>query len=174
MDTTSINDLPGDNIEMKIDETQQDMNKMISSVQQASQGGVISLPSRDIPNNTETNVIIDPEVKPNYIQEPPVDYIKNIETNEELLNNIKKEEKAELKKIELYDSIHAYVIMACVYFFTLLPFFYKNVMMKYFTFGINNQGNLNLKGYLAQTFIFVGVCFSITESINYLDRLTDL
>ena len=47
-------------------------------------------------------------------------------------------------------------------------------MMKYFTFGINNQGNLNLKGYLAQTFIFVSVCFSITESINYLDRLTDL
>ena len=174
MDTTSINDLPGDNIEMNIQETQQDMNKMISSVQQASQGGVISLPSRDVPNNTETNVIIDPEVKQNYIKEPLVDYIKNIETNEELLNNIKKEEKAELKKIELYDSIHAYVIMACVYFFTLLPFFYKNIMMKYFTFGINNQGNLNLKGYLAQTLIFVGVCFSITESINYLDRLTDL
>ena len=101
MDTTSINDLPGDNIEMNIQETKQDMNKMISSVQQASQGGVISLPSRDVPNNTETNVIIDPEVKQNYIQEPPVDYIKNIETNEELLNNIKKEEKAELKKIEL-------------------------------------------------------------------------
>ena len=102
MDTTSINDLPGDNIEMKIEENQ-DMNKMISSVQQASQGGVISLPSRDIPNDTESNVIIDPEVKQNYIQEPPVDYIKNIETNEELLNNIKKEEKAELKRIELYD-----------------------------------------------------------------------
>ena len=28
MDTTSINDLPGDNIEMNIQETKQDMNKI--------------------------------------------------------------------------------------------------------------------------------------------------
>ena len=174
MDTTSINDLPGDNIEMKIEESPDNINKMISSVQQASQGGVIQLPSRDIPNNSETNVVIDPEIKPNYIEEPPLDYIKNIETNEELIKNIKRDEVSELKRIELYDSIHAYVIMGCVYFFLMLPFFHKNVMMKYLSFGLGNDGNMNLKGYLTKTIIFVGLCFLITESINYLDRLTEI
>jgi hypothetical protein len=173
MDATSINDLPGDNINFNNDEAQ-NMNQMISSVQQASQGGIIGLPSRDIPIDTESNVVIDPEVKQNYIREPPVDYIKNMESAEELVNNIKKDERAELKQIELYDSIHAYVIMACVYFFLMLPFFHKNIMMKYFSFGLGSDGNMNIKGYLLKTIIFVGVCFSITESINYLDRISDI
>jgi len=176
MDSTSINDLPGNKIEMKIQETPQniDMNKMISSVQQASQGGIIGLPERDIPNISESNVIIDPEIKPNYIEPPPEDYIKNIETNEELMKSIKKNEKNELRRIEFYDTIHTYVIMACVYFFFMLPYFHKNVMMKYISFGIASDGNMNLNGYISKTLLFVFVCFCITESINYLDRMTDI
>jgi len=173
MDTTSINDLPGDNINMNIDKTQ-NMNHIISSLQEASKGGIIELPSRDIPNDTELNVIVDPEIKPNYMDEPRNDYIKNVETTEELIRNIKTDERAELKRIELYDSIHAYVIMACVYFFLMLPFFHTNVMMKYFSFGLSSDGNMNIKGYLLKTCIFVGTCFSITESINYLDRIADI
>ena len=143
MDTTSINDLPGNKIEMKINETP-DMNQMISSVQQASQGGVISLPQRDVPNDNPTNVVIDPEVKQNFLSEDTKDYIKDIETNEEVMEKIIKQEKAELRRIELYDSIHSYVIMGCVFFLFLLPFFHKNIMMKYISFGLGNDGNLNL------------------------------
>jgi hypothetical protein len=175
MDTTSINDLPGDNINinMNVDKSH-NMNQIISSIQQASKGGIIELPSRDIPNDTESNVIIDPEIKPNYMDETPNDYIKRIESVDELMRSIKTDERAELKRIELYDSIHAYVIMACVYFFLMLPFFHTNIMMKYFAFGLSSDGNMNIKGYVLKTFIFVGTCFSITESINYLDRIADI
>ena len=47
-------------------------------------------------------------------------------------------------------------------------------MMKYISFGLGNDGNLNLKGYLIKTAMFVSTCFALTESINYLDRISDL
>jgi hypothetical protein len=171
--TTSINDLPGNKVGTQVDE-EQNMNEMISSVQKASQGGVINLPARDVPVNPESTVTIDPEVQSNYIDERPTDYINTVETNEQLIASIKQDERGELKRIELYDSIHAYVIMACVYFFFMLPFFHRNVMMKYLSFGLNSGGNMNLAGYLVKTAMFVGACFSITESINYLDRISDI
>jgi len=173
MDTTSINDLPGNKIKADLGETP-DMNQMISSVQQASQGGVIELPQRDIPTDSTTSVIIDPESKQDFMQQPEKDYIQSFETNDQIIKDVQKKEKTELKRIELYDSIHMYVIMACVYFFFMLPFFHKNVMMKYLTFGLGNDGNLNLKGYLTKTLIFVTTCFSLIESINYLDRMSDI
>lgn len=170
MDTTSINDLPGENIKMTISENNQDMNEIVSGIQSVSGGGVINLPSRDIPNE-ESNISMDKEVQQNKIPETIPDYIKNIETNEELISSIKKDEISQEKQITLYDSIHRYVIMACVFFLFQLPFFHKMIMMKYFVFGLNSDGNPNIKGYLIKTLLFVSICYCISEGLEYIDRV---
>ena len=51
---------------------------MVGQIQQISNNSNISIPSRDIPNNTN-NIIQDTEIKPNYIpKQCNNDYIKKV------------------------------------------------------------------------------------------------
>ena len=92
INTTSINDLPtdpsnggsiGGNVSLSINETNQGLtldqntiSQIVNGLQQASLAGATSLPSRDIPLNTE-QLTSDVQVQPNYVPQPTTrDYIR--------------------------------------------------------------------------------------------------
>ena len=70
---------------VKADE-QKIMNEFVSGIQQASASGAMSLPSRDVPQNTVH--FSDEEVKPNFVPqtEQQSDYIQNTDTEQDILS----------------------------------------------------------------------------------------
>lgn len=178
--TTNIDDLPGgdENITMVVQEKnanvmnnaleQNNMNQFVTEIQQASASGMLQLPSRDIPMNTE-NIIQDEEIKPNYVPKQE-DYIKEFESNQEILNQqIKKENKQ--KSIDvIFDNLHLYILIGIIYFFFQLPIFNKG-MMKYLPFCYFSDGNLNLSGYISKTIFFVFVIFILYNIMNFIETI---
>ena len=86
MVTTEIatNKQIGDNNSISLD--QSTISQIVNSLQQVSNTGATSLPSRDIPQSTE-NITQDVSVQPNYIPPPEViDYINDI--NEDVIDRV--------------------------------------------------------------------------------------
>ena len=82
----SENDSGKNSVVMDNSITQSSYNELVGQIQQADKLGVTQLPSRDIPNNTDT-VIMDDQTQPNYIpeQEMMEDYINNYQTSDEVI-----------------------------------------------------------------------------------------
>ena len=128
-DTTSILDLPTDpvgggnvsnninlnsselntkkesNSTLSLDQTT--INQIVNGLQQASTTGATQLPSRDIPMTTN-NITQDPYIQPNYIPPPTqknIDYIKNYETNEDIINSYNRNQNRNNSLDEMYNEI---------------------------------------------------------------------
>ena len=115
---------------MTLDQTT--INQIVSGLQQASIAGVTQLPNRDIPRSTES-VTQDPQVKPNYIPPPPkkkVDFIKEQETTEEIVEKYISSEKLESSLDSIYDEIQAPLLLGVLYFTFQLPIMRK-IIFKY-------------------------------------------
>jgi len=134
INTTSINDIPtdpgaggsiGGNVNLVINETtpssntmsldQSTISQIVNGLQQASLAGATSLPSRDIPLNTE-QLTKDVEVQPNYIPAPQMrDYIN--ETDEDI-NNYYRSEKMENSLDSVYDELQNFngLLFVCALF----------------------------------------------------------
>jgi hypothetical protein len=184
-DSTSISDLPtdpvgGGNVSNNITITAQPMpsqqqqhstnnsgmsldqstiNQIVSGLQQATIAGATSLPSRDIPMNSN-NIIADPQVTPNYVPQPPPqqpDYIKNYEQTSDMIDTYNKKQSMNNSLDEMYNEIQTPLLLAVLYFLFQLPFF-KKFLYTYISFLFSNDGNYNLNGYLFTSILF-GVLF---------------
>ena len=134
-------------------------NSMINDLQKASQSGMTTLPSRDIPMNTNT-IVQDEQIKPNYIPENTIDYINdniNINTNTNINNN-------NINKLdEFYNNLQTPILLSILYFIFQLPIFQK-YLIKYLPNLFGKDGNKNIYGY-----IFYSILFGITYiGINQL------
>ena len=134
-------------------------NSMINDLQKASQSGVTTLPSRDIPMNTNT-IVQDEQIKPNYVPENNNDYINdniNIKTN----NNINNDNIDMLDNF--YNNLQTPILLSILYFIFQLPIFQK-YLIKYLPNLFGKDGNKNIYGY-----IFYSILFGITYiGINQL------
>jgi len=189
-DTTSILDLPmdpaggGNNISLSIQENnnssqsnnnnsqnsfsldQTTINQIVSGLQQASTTGITQLPSRDIPQNT-SNISQDPQIQPNYIP-PPVnksDYIKEYESNEDIINNYNKSHKNSNSLDEMYNEIQIPLLLSVLYFLFQLPIFKKS-LFHYLPMIFSKDGNYNINGFIFTSCLF-GLLFYILNKIIF-------
>ena len=162
--TTSINELPtGPGITNNIQPVQhnnieniekQSYNEIISQIQRADEMGATQLPSRDIPMTTQ-NVVMDQEIKPNYIpeQREVEDYIQNYETPEELIEENNRQMQQHDSLETLYQDIQMPLLISILYFLYNLPIIRK-YLLKFLPTLFNKDGNPNLYGYIFNSVVF--------------------
>ena len=143
-----------------------DINSLISSIQQASASGMLSLPSRDIPQNQQ-HITQDNQIQANYVPKGPDDYIKEHQTPEDIIQKNAQRESNGNSIDEYYNELHIPIMICVLYFLFHLPVVRKN-MFKFIPFLFNKDGNLNGTGYVANSIIFSGLCYGIFKSINYM------
>jgi hypothetical protein len=183
MNTTSITDLPtdpaGGSSNINIDEPQisnnsnnsvsldqSTINQIVNGLQQASITGSTSLPSRDIPQNT--NIITqDSYVTPNYIPESNIlkdyDYIKNDNNSIEI--NYREEKNIDI----FYDEIQTPLLLGILYFIFQLPIF-KRIIYNNMSFLCNNDGNYNLNGLIFVSSLFGFIYYFLTKFMNHFSK----
>jgi len=188
INTTSINDLPtdpgaggsmGGNVNLVINEStassntnntmsldQSTISQIVNGLQQASLAGATSLPSRDIPLNTE-QLTKDVEVQPNYIPAPQMrDYINE---SDEDINNYYRSEKMESSLDSVYDELQAPLLLAVLYFLFQLPFF-KRGILKYLPFLCHTDGNYNFNGLLFVCALFGFIYYSLSKTVKHFSK----
>lgn len=188
INTTSINDLPtdpsnggsvGGNINLVTNENnnneqnngtfsldQGTISQIVNSLQQASLAGATTLPSRDIPLNTE-QLTQDEQVKPNYIPSPTiVDYINE---SDEDINNYYKKEQGQNSLDSIYDELQGPLLLSVLYFLFQLPIFKKS-MFKYLPFFCHTDGNYNLNGLLFTCLLFGLIYYTLTKSVKQFSK----
>ena len=184
INTTSINDLPTDpsgggsigGNEVNISSIQQNLGQLtldqstisqiVNGLQQASLSGATSLPSRDIPLQTE-QLTNDMQVQPNYIPQPiSRDYIND---DREDLNTYYNAEKNQNSLDSLYDELQAPLLLAILYFLFQLPFFKKN-LFKYLPFFCHSDGNYNFNGLIFTCALFGFIYYSLSKTVKRFSK----
>lgn len=191
INTTSINDLPtdpsaggsiGGNVSLVInDKTSQEqgqgqgqglaldektISQIVSGLQQASLAGATSLPSRDIPINTE-QLTQDAQTQPNYIPVPEIrDYIR--ETDDDI-NNYYRKEKMDNSLDSAYDELQAPLLLAVLYFLFQLPIF-KKCVFKYAPFLCHNDGNYNFNGLVFVCGLFGFIYYMLSKTVKNFSK----
>jgi len=146
---------------------QSTISQIVNSLQHASNTGATSLPSRDIPNNTE-GLTQDVSIQPNYIPPPQVeDYIND--TDEDIIGNYNRQEKIENSLDSIYDEIQGPLLLAILYFIFQLPII-KKTLCKYMPFISNNDGNYNLNGLFFTCSLFGFTYYSLSKTMNSFSR----
>jgi hypothetical protein len=192
INTTSINDLPtdpssggsiGGNINLVINEQnsvhqrppqnnsqlsldQSTISQIVNGLQQASIAGATTLPSRDIPLNTE-QLTQDPQIQPNYVPQPETrDYIN--ESDEDIERYIN-HEKTQNSLDSIYDELQAPLLLAVLYFLFQLPFF-KKAIFNYLPFCCHSDGNYNLNGLIFTCSLFGFIYYSLSKTVRHFSK----
>jgi hypothetical protein len=149
---------------MSLDQTT--ISQIVNGLQQASIAGATSLPSRDIPQNTQ-QLTHDPAVQVNYVPPPSPsqkDYI-----NDEPTNYDYPEERVKNSLDSIYDEIQAPLLLGVLYFTFQLPIMRK-MIFKYMPFLCNNDGNYSLNGLIFTSGLFGFIYFSLTKSMAQFNK----
>lgn len=154
---------PNQNSNLSLDQTT--ISQIVNGLQQASMVGATQLPSRDIPMIT-TSHSNDAQIQPNYVpqQQTPVDYIKNYEQSEDIINSYNKNIRNQNSLDEMYDEIQTPLLLAVLYFLFQLPFFRK-FLYSYFPILFSKDGNLNINGFLFTSILF-GLLFYVLNKVT--------
>jgi hypothetical protein len=154
---------PLQNSNLSLDQTT--ISQIVNGLQQASMVGATQLPSRDIPMIT-TSHSNDAQIQPNYVpqQQTPVDYIKNYEQSEDIIDSYNKNIRNQNSLDEMYDEIQTPLLLAVLYFLFQLPFFRK-FLYSYFPILFSKDGNLNINGFLFTSILF-GLLFYVLNKIT--------
>lgn len=195
INTTSINDLPtdssaggsvGGNINLVINDNvsssmpssqgqgqgqglaldQSTISQIVNGLQQASLAGATSLPSRDIPINTE-QLTQDVQIQPNYIPSPQSrDYIHE---NDDDINNYYRKEKMDNSLDSIYDELQAPLLLAVLYFLFQLPIF-KKLLFKYAPFLCHGDGNYNFNGLVFVCGLFGFIYYMLSKTVKNFSK----
>jgi len=191
INTTSINDLPTDpmgsnanNISMVASEKQSlpssnqqqatlsldqsTISQIVNGLQQASVAGATMLPSRDIPQNTQT-LTQDAYIQPNYVPPPSnTDYINDPQDTSEYINSYGKTEQMKNSLDTIYDELQTPLLISILYFLFQLPIL-KQTLFKYIPLLCHNDGNYNLNGLLFTSVAFGFLFFSLSKTMKQIN-----
>jgi len=196
LNTTSIHDLPtdpagggsiGGNISLVTNESnykiassqgpqqqqgsgmsldQSTISQIVNGLQQASIAGATSLPSRDIPQNTQ-QIVNDPAIKANYVPPPQPDQTDYINDNEATYHYKDEDIKNSLDTV--YDEVQAPILLAVLYFIFQLPIMRK-IIFQYIPFLCNNDGNYNFNGLVFTSALYGLIYYSLTKSMSHFNK----
>ena len=107
---------------------QKNMNQFVTGIQQASAAGLTELPSRDIPRNQE-HLSQDIQIQPNHIplEDSPVDYIQEHQTNEQIIRSQMKHQEQKSKFDIVFDEVQGPIMLGILYFIFQLPIIQKQM-----------------------------------------------
>ena len=145
---------------------QQEMNTLVSNIQQAAQNGGTSLPSRDISQNTQ-HIAIDPHIQQNNVVNNTNDYLAHMpDVSNSIHQNIKQQNRADNYKY-LLEDVQLPLLVGLLFVIFQMPItrlFFKT----HFSFLYNNENNYTLKGYIFMSIVF-GTSYYISTKL--LDNL---
>ena len=197
-DSTSISNLPSNNVKLTTTETpvqsttsqspplQQQpgnaqassitelsskaINDIVSGIQAAAQNGMTSLQSRDIPSTTP-HLTQDDAVKPNYVPKPSnKDYIEEHDSYQSLIEKNQNNVQHKDKINNIYDEIQNPLMGMILFFFFQMPYFTK-LLKKQLPSLFNKDGLHNFSGHLFKASLFGFAFFGITKVSNYLSDM---
>ena len=189
INTTSINDLPTDpmgsnanNISVTASEQisntnsnsnsnsntlaldQSTISQIVNGLQQASVAGATMLPSRDIPQNTQSHTQ-DTYIKPNFIPPPNnTDYINDSDPSE-YINSYQNDTHVKNSLDTIYDELQTPLLISILYFLFQLPIM-KKTLFKYIPLLCNGDGNYNLYGLLFTSISFGLLFISLSKTMK--------
>ena len=138
------------------------MNEMVSGIQQAVASGATGLPSSDIPMNTVH--FADEQIKPNFVQQnEQQDYIKNTDTEQEIMARRMKNQNSRDSLEILYDEFQIPIIIGLLYFIFQLPIVRSKVLAMLPSL-FNKDGNPNLTGYIVNS-LFLGISYYVISRV---------
>ena len=194
--TTNIDDLPsGNNINMEVKDqpaqmqqeqiqqgqmqqeqpqntnipqlSQDDLNKIITGIQQASSNNMTSLPSRDIPQD-QTQITQDQQIQPNYVPQNNNQYIVQDMSLEEMVEKNREEQLKKNKKEQMIDEYQTPILIILLFFLFQLPAVNK-ALFKYMPSLFLKDGNMNFIGFVAKSLAFGLLYYSLTKVIKYVE-----
>ena len=143
-----------------------DYNSMINDLQKASQSGVTSLPSRDIPMNTQ-QITQDEHIQPNFVPDNNNDYIGN----NIMIDNTVNQNNNNINILDdFYNTLQTPILLAILYFIFQLPIF-KKYLFKYLPSLFGKDGNQNIYGYIFYSIMFGSFYVFVN---NLISRLNDI
>ena len=142
------------------------ISQIVNGLQQASLAGATTLPSRDIPQNTE-QLTNDAQIQPNYVPPPQIrDYINESDND---IDNYYKNEQQQHSLDAIYDELQAPLLLAVLYFLFQLPFFKKNVF-RYLPFLCHSDGNYNFNGLVFTCALFGFIYYSLSKTVKRFSK----
>ena len=146
------------------------MNELVNGLQQASMKGMTSLPSRDIPRDTN-HITQDETTKPNYIPKADnFDYISEHEKKEDIINkhmmNANKQDTFDY----LFEELQTPVLISLLYYLFKQPFIEK-LLLKYFPVFFKKSGHFKWYGSLIMSLLFGATYYSFNTFFNHLSIL---
>lgn len=145
----------------------ENLNEFVTGIQKASASGMLTLPSRDIPQDN-IHITQDEQIKPNYIPNEAIDdYIKNTETKNEIIEENNKKEKNNSFYDKLYNNIHIPLLISLLYFLSTLPII-NRAIYKFLPNLFKKDGNNNLIGHIIKSILFGLVYYISITGIKQL------
>ena len=146
------------------------MRDIISGIQRAALSGATKLSSRDIPFMGDEHAR-DPQVQPNYVPPLPppaerVDYIRNYEQTEDMVDKYNKQVNTQNAMEDIYSEMQIPILVMMLYFLFQLHFFKKS-LLQYLPVLFFNDGNMNLYGFFFTSFLF-GMFYYVIQRITKL------
>ena len=144
-----------------------DIGKVVNGIQTASQGGLLTLPARDVPMTT-THLVQDAGSKANHIPgSDRGDYISEQMTADEIVRMNAKKVKAESTGDMLFSEFSLPILIAALYFAFQLPVVRRSVS-KALPVLCGDDGNFKITGYLAMSVLFGGSVYAANKLTNHL------
>jgi hypothetical protein len=150
--------------------SQEETSQLVSGLQQASQHGALSLPTRDIPMDSNP-VKMDQEARVNYIPESNnQDYIGNTQTRDEIIahNNLTK--KREDTMDTLYNEIQTPLLIGILFFIFMIPSV-RGFLFKSFPSLLQSDGNPTLGGYMYIATLFGGFYYVLNKLLHHFSQV---
>ena len=145
-----------------------DINKIVQGIQLASSNNMTTLPSKDIPINTN-NITNDPQVQPNFVpQEDNKGFVEDFDAQQALLYKQQMEQKRDINRLDyLYDELQTPLLICVLFFIFQLPAVNKK-LFRYIPTLFIKEGYLSIGGYMFKTFLFGGVYYGLCKVMSRL------
>ena len=157
--------------EMEINNTKPNvMNELVNGLQQASMKGMTSLPSRDIPRDTN-HITQDETTKPNYIPKTNnTDYISEHEKKEDIIKKHITDTNKQDTFDYLFEELQTPVMIGLLYYLFKQPFIEK-MLLNYFPVLFKSSGHFKWYGSLVMSILFGVTFYGFNKFFNHLSIL---
>ena len=147
-----------------------DVGKIVSGIKSASAANMTGLPARDIPMMTHPHTQ-DQQSRPNYVPEPVqqqhMDYIKQHDTIQQMLQKERKQNVKEERMEQIYEELQTPMFVMVLFLLFQLPFFQK-MLYRQLPSLFSRDGHTHMGGYLFKTLLFGASFYLIQRGIKYL------
>lgn len=146
------------------------MNSMVSELKNAAKQGLTRL-AEDIPQQT-AQVVQDPQSLPNALPEESktthIDYIQNTATQEEIANELKKQQNKQTTVEFILEELKFPLILAIVYYLFQTKTF-KTFILSRVPSLLNEMGGYTTNGFFVVSSLFGAIIYGIIKLAKYLE-----